>query len=163
MEYKTQEEYLLALAEAIKYLNPKDATKVLQYYQTRITSSIEYGEKEADVIRKLPSVDQVAKETYESHGVNYLELRKIQLRRKKIVTNIINTAISILVFISFFVVMVSLITCEVYIFLPSTVFPFKSAIENVYIVSCELSILTPKIILRVLNLSMAGSSRLSSA
>ena len=91
MEYKTQEEYLLALAEAIKYLNPKDATKVLQYYQTRITSSIEYGENEADVIRKLPSVDQVAKETYESHGVNYLELRKIQLRRKKIFTNIINT------------------------------------------------------------------------
>ena len=105
MEYKTQEEYLLALAEAIKYLNPKDATKVLQYYQTRITTSIEYGENEVDVIRKLPSVDQVAKETYESHGVNYLELRKIQLRRKKIVTNIINTAISILVFISFFVVM----------------------------------------------------------
>ena len=105
MEYKTQEEYLLALAEAIKYLNPKDATKVLQYYQTRITSSIEYGEKEADVIRKLPSVDQVAKETYESHGVNYLELRKIQLRRKKIFTNIINTLISILVLISFFVVM----------------------------------------------------------
>jgi uncharacterized membrane protein len=65
MEYKTQEEYLLALAEAIKYLNPKDATKVLQYYQTRITNAIEYGEKEEDVIRRLPDIDTVAKETYE--------------------------------------------------------------------------------------------------
>ena len=73
MEYKTQEEYLLALAEAIKYLNPKDATKVLQYYQTRITTSIEYGEKEEDVIKNLPDIETVAKETYESHGVNYLE------------------------------------------------------------------------------------------
>ena len=45
MEFKTQEEYLLALAEALKYLNPKDATKVLQYYQTRITNAIDYGEK----------------------------------------------------------------------------------------------------------------------
>lgn len=105
MEYKTQEEYLLALAEAIKYLNPKDATKVLQYYQTRITTSIEYGEKEEDVIRKLPDVEQVAKETYESHGVNYLELRKIKLKRQKIVRGIISAIISVIVLISFFVIM----------------------------------------------------------
>jgi DNA sulfur modification protein DndD len=35
MEFKTQEEYILALAESLKYLNPKDATKVLRYYETR--------------------------------------------------------------------------------------------------------------------------------
>ena len=36
MEFKTREEYILALAEALKYLNPKDATKVLRFYETRI-------------------------------------------------------------------------------------------------------------------------------
>ena len=105
MEYKTQEEYLLALAEAIKYLNPKDATKVLQYYQTRITNAIEYGEKEEDVIRRLPDIDTVAKETYESHGVNYLEMRKKQLKRKQIINNITGVIISIILLAVFFVVM----------------------------------------------------------
>lgn len=105
MEYKTQEEYLLALAEAIKYLNPKDATKVLQYYQTRITNAIEYGEKEEDVIRRLPDVETVAKETYESHGVNYLEMRKKQLKRKQIINNITGVIVSIILLAVFFVVM----------------------------------------------------------
>lgn len=105
MEYKTQEEYLLALAEAIKYLNPKDATKVLQYYQTRITNAIEYGEKEEDVIRRLPDIETVAKETYESHGVNYLEMRKKQLKRKQIINNITGVIVSIILLAVFFVVM----------------------------------------------------------
>ena len=105
MEYKTQEEYLLALADAIKYLNPKDATKVLQYYQTRITNAIEYGEKEEDVIRRLPDVETVAKETYESHGVNYLEMRKKQLKRKQIINNIVGVIISVILLAVFFVIM----------------------------------------------------------
>lgn len=105
MEFKTQEEYLLALAEAIKYLNPKDATKVLQYYQTRITNAIEYGEKEEDVIRRLPDVETVAKETYESHGVNYLEMRKKQLKRKQIFNNITGVIISFVLLAVFLLVM----------------------------------------------------------
>ena len=105
MEFKTQEEYLLALAEALKYLNPKDATKVLRYYETRIINSIEYGEKEEDVIRNLPDIEKVAKETYESHGVNYLEMRKKLLKRKQIISNIIGLIVSFFIVIGFFVIM----------------------------------------------------------
>ncbi len=109
MEFKTQEEYLLALAEAIKYLNPKDATKVLRYYETRITNSIEYGEKEEDVIRRLPDIETVAKETYESHGVNYLEMRKRLMKRKQIFNNIIGGILSFFILIGFFVIMYFLV------------------------------------------------------
>ena len=105
MEFKTQEEYLLALAEALKYMNPKDATKVLRYYETRITNAIEYGEKEVDVIRNLPDIETVAKETYESHGVNYLEMRKRLLKRRQIFNNIVGVILSIFVLIGFFVIM----------------------------------------------------------
>ena len=105
MEFKTQEEYLLALAEALKYLNPKDATKVLQYYQTRITNAIDYGEKEIDVIKNLPDVETVAKDTYESHGVNYLAMRKKLLKRRQIFNNIIGCIISFFILIGFFVIM----------------------------------------------------------
>ena len=105
MEFKTQEEYLLALAEALKYLNPKDATKVLQYYQTRITNAIDYGEKEIDVIKNLPDVETVAKDTYESHGVNYLAMRKKLMKRREVFNNIIGCIISFFILIGFFVIM----------------------------------------------------------
>ncbi|MBQ4571122.1 MAG: DUF1700 domain-containing protein [Bacilli bacterium] len=105
MEFKTQEEYLLALAEAIKYLNPKDATKVLRYYETRITNAIEYGEKEEDVIRNLPDVETVAKETYESHGVNYLAMRKKIMKRKETINNIFGVIVSFFIIVGFFVIM----------------------------------------------------------
>ena len=105
MEFKTQEEYLLALAEALKYLNPKDATKVLQYYQTRITNAIDYVEKEIDVIKNLPDIETVAKDTYESHGVNYLAMRKKLMKRRQIFNNIIGCIISFFILIGFFVIM----------------------------------------------------------
>lgn len=105
MEFKTQEEYLLALAEAIKYLNPKDATKVLRYYETRITNAIEYGEKEEDVIRNLPDIETVSKETYESHGVNYLAMRKKLMKRKEIINNIIGIIVSFFIVVGFLVIM----------------------------------------------------------
>ena len=105
MEFKTQEEYLLALAEALKYMNPKDATKVLRYYETRIINAIEYGEKEEVVIRNLPDIETVAKDTYESHGVNYLAMRKKLLKRKQIFNNIIGVIISFFIIVGFSVIM----------------------------------------------------------
>ena len=105
MEFKTQEEYLLALAEALKYMNPKDATKVLRFYETRIINAIEYGEKEEDVIRNLPDIETVAKDTYESHGVNYLAMRKKLLKRKQIINNIIGIILSFFIVVGFSVIM----------------------------------------------------------
>lgn len=105
MDYITQEEYLLALAEALKYLNPKDATKVLQYYQTRINNAIDYGEKEESVIQSLPTPDEVAKQTYEAHGINYLQMRKKSYKRKMIFNKIIDSFLSIIIILAFVVVM----------------------------------------------------------
>lgn len=105
MDYITQEEYLLALAEALKYLNPKDATKVLQYYQTRINNAIDYGEKEESVIQSLPTPDEVAKQTYEAHGINYLQMRKKSYKRKMIFNKIIDSFLSIIIILAFIVVM----------------------------------------------------------
>lgn len=105
MDYIKQEEYLLDLAEELKYLSPKDATKVLQFYQTKINNAIDYGEKEEDVLKKLPSPEQVAKDAYESHSVNYLEIRKRQFKRKKIFNNIVDAILTLVVLVSFLVIM----------------------------------------------------------
>lgn len=105
MDYIKQEEYLLDLAEELKYLSPKDATKVLQFYQTKINNAIDYGEKEEDVLKKLPSPEQVAKDAYESHSINYLEIRKRQFKRKKIFNNIIDAILTLIVLVSFLVIM----------------------------------------------------------
>ncbi len=106
MDYITQEEYLLALAEELKYLNPKDATKVLQYYQTRINNALDYGEKEKDIIAGLPTPDEVAKQTYEAHGINYLAIRKKSYKRKMILSKIIDSLLSLIIIIAFIAVMI---------------------------------------------------------
>lgn len=90
MDIKSKEEYLMILAEELKYLKKNDLQAVLDYYNNKISSSIDYGEKEIDVILKLPTPEEVAKEQYENHGVRYLELRKRELHRKEIINRILN-------------------------------------------------------------------------
>ena len=76
MDIKTKEEYILRLNEELKYLKKDDAEKILQYYYNKISSSIDYGEKEAEVLSKLPDPKDVAKEQYEARGIKYLEIKK---------------------------------------------------------------------------------------
>ena len=75
MDIKKQEEYLMILADELKYLKKKDAEKVLSYYQQRINNALDYGEKEEDVLRSLPTPQEAAEGAYESHGLKYKELR----------------------------------------------------------------------------------------
>ncbi len=138
MEFKTREEYILALAEALKYLNPKDATKVLRFYETRIINAIEYGEKEEDVIKNLPDVETVAKETYESHGVNYLAMRKKLMKRRQLINNIIGIIISFFIVVGFFVIMYFLLQSIFNMFgLIINVFKNSSGLD-VFITSCSV-------------------------
>ena len=109
MEYKSQEEYLLALAEELKYLQPKDATKVLQYYQTKISNAIDYGTPIEKVLSSLPDVEEVAKGAYESHGVKYLDIRKKQLKRKSIFDKIVNSILLTIIVFGFFTILFFLI------------------------------------------------------
>lgn len=133
MDYITQEEYLIALAEELKYLNPKDATKVLQFYQNKINNALDYGEKEEDIIASLPRPSEVAKGAYESHNINYLEIRKRKYKRKQIINKIIDSIISIVVLISFFVVMYFIISSITKMFsLTFKIFEYKKGLDILF-------------------------------
>lgn len=104
MEYKSVNEYLLALSDELKYMSPKDATKVLKFYENKISVALDYGEKEEAVLNSLPTPEEVAKEAYESHGIKYLELKKKQYKRKQTFRKIFDVILSIMALIAFGVV-----------------------------------------------------------
>ena len=52
----------------------------------------------------------VAKETYESHGVNYLAMRKKLMKRRQLINNIIGIIISFFIVVGFFVIMYFLLS-----------------------------------------------------
>lgn len=101
MRYKCQEEYFIELAEKLKYLHPNDATKVLKFYQQKISTRIDYGEDEEDVLASLPTPEEVANDAYKSHGIDYLNKRKKQNKRKQILNKIIDTILSLIIVVAF--------------------------------------------------------------
>ena len=106
MNYQTPEEYLVYLSEELKYLKPKDAKNVLSYYENKINIQRDYGEKDEQIVRNLPSPEKVAEEAYESHGFNYKELRKKKTKQANIFNKILSSIIFILLLICFILITV---------------------------------------------------------
>lgn len=90
---KTQAEYLDALDEQLKYLPIKERREILVHYRDKINIAIDYGETEEKVVSKLTSPEDIAKDIYRAHGINYIDIRKKRLRIKEILISIISAVV----------------------------------------------------------------------
>lgn len=96
-----QREFLSQLAEELKYLKPKDQNEVIRFYQQKINTAIDYGEKEERVIASLPSPKSIAEDIYRTKGVAYIELRKKAIRRQTVINFIGSILISVIIVLVF--------------------------------------------------------------
>ena len=78
-----QREFLSQLIEELKYLKPKDANEVVKFYQQKISTALDYGEKEEKIIANLPSPKKIAEDIYKTKGIAYIDLRKKEMKRQK--------------------------------------------------------------------------------
>ena len=51
-----QREFLSQLIEELKYLKPKDANEVVKFYQQKISTALDYGEKEEKITHMIYSI-----------------------------------------------------------------------------------------------------------
>ncbi|MCM1260389.1 MAG: DUF1700 domain-containing protein [Prevotella sp.] len=101
---RTQAEFLGELEEELRYLNAKDASQVLKYYRDKINIALDYGESLQKVMATLPEPKKIAEEIYASKGIEYVNKRKKELKRKQIISSIISILILLLVVSAFFVI-----------------------------------------------------------
>ena len=69
-------EYLIQLEDELKYLPLKKRKAIINQYQYKINVDLDLGISEEDITKKLESPDKVARDIYESNGIDYLERRK---------------------------------------------------------------------------------------
>lgn len=81
---KTQNDYLLALEDELKYLKTKDRKDVIKYYREKINTSLDYGENIEKVLSKLPHPQIVAKEIYHQKGISFIKKQTKLMNRKKL-------------------------------------------------------------------------------
>ena len=110
---KTQAEFLGELEEELKYLNAKDASQVLKHYRDKINVALDYGESLQKVMATLPEPKKIAEEIYASKGIEYVNKRKKELKRKQIFNTIISIVLLLLVMSAFFVLSYFVIRCLV--------------------------------------------------
>ena len=101
---RTQAEFLGELEEELKYLNAKDASQVLKHYRDKINVALDYGESLQKVMATLPEPKKIAEEIYASKGIEYVNKRKKELKRKRIISSIVSILILFLIVSAFFVV-----------------------------------------------------------
>lgn len=100
---RTQAEFLGELEEELKYLNAKDASQVLKHYRDKINVALDYGESLQKVMATLPEPRKIAEEIYTSKGIEYVNKRKKELKRKQIFSTIISIVLLLLIVSAFFV------------------------------------------------------------
>lgn len=98
---KTIGEFLNELEDELKYLNPKDRSDVLKHYRDKINNSLDYGESEQKIIATMLTPEKIAEEIYKSKGITYLEKRKKELKRNKIIKSIFSGILILILFIGF--------------------------------------------------------------
>lgn len=92
-----QREFLSQLIEELKYLKPKDANEVVKFYQQKISTALDYGEKEEKIIANLPSPKKIAEDIYKTKGIAYIDLRKKEMKRQAIFSFIGSIIITIII------------------------------------------------------------------
>jgi len=100
---KTQNEYLIALEEELKYLKIKETKKVIKFYRDKINVSLDYGEEEAKVIAKLPHPKIVAQGVYDQKGIDFIKYQTKKIKRKKLIDAITSIGALLIVTLGFLV------------------------------------------------------------
>ena len=79
-----QREFLSQLIEELKYLKPKDANEIVKFYQQKINTALDYGEKEEKIIASFPTPKKIAEDIYKTKGIAYIDLRKKEMKRQSV-------------------------------------------------------------------------------
>lgn len=98
---KTQNEFLEALEEELRFLKAKEIQEILKHYREKINSEIDYGTPEDKIIKNLPLPKDIANDIYKSRGISFLEIQKKKYRQKEIAKAIISGLIISLMVVLF--------------------------------------------------------------
>lgn len=94
------ETFFIELEEELRFLKPKDANEVIKYYRNRISIALDYGENPGHILATIPTPSKIAEEIYNSKGVNYLNIRKKQMRKNQIVKAIFSSILLLMIVVS---------------------------------------------------------------
>lgn len=98
---KTQNEFLEALEEELRFLKAKEIHEILKHYRDKINSEIDYGTPEDKIIKNLPLPADIANDIYKSRGISFLEIQKKKYRQKEIIKAVISSFIIALMLVLF--------------------------------------------------------------
>ncbi len=98
---KTQNEFLEALEEELRFLKAKEVHEILKHYRDKINTELDYGTPEAKIIKELPLPADIASEIYKSKGISYLEIQKKKYRQKEVIKAILSGFIITLMLVLF--------------------------------------------------------------
>ena len=98
---KTQNEFLEALEEELRFLKAKEIHEILKHYRDKINSEIDYGTPEEKIISNLPLPKDIANDIYKARGISFLEIQKKKYRQKEIANAILSGFIISLMLVLF--------------------------------------------------------------
>lgn len=98
---KTQNEFLEALEEELRFLKGKEIHEILKHYREKIDTEIDYGTPEEKIIKNLPLPADIANDIYKSKGISYLEIQKKKYRQKEVVKAVLSAFIILFMTILF--------------------------------------------------------------
>ena len=98
---KTQNEFLEALEEELRFLKAKEVHEIVKHYRDKINTELDYGTPEAKIIKELPLPADIANDIYKSKGISYLEIQKKKYRQKEIAKAILSGCIITLMLVLF--------------------------------------------------------------
>lgn len=90
---KTQNEFLEALEEELRFLKGKEIHEILKHYREKIDTEIDYGTPEEKIIKNLPLPADIANDIYKARGISFLEIQKKKYRKKEIIRAILSAFI----------------------------------------------------------------------
>lgn len=97
-------EYIQNLDEELKFLPKKERLQTVGVYQTRINNYLDEGMSEDKILKSLPDYKEIAKEAYDSKGINYLERRERVVKSKQIADSIISGILILIITTAFFTI-----------------------------------------------------------
>lgn len=133
-------EFLLELAEELRYLPTKEVNEILKHYRDKVNNETDYGANEEQVVASFKSPKIIAKEIYDRHGENYLKKRIQKSKVKNLFDVFISGVMIVLVLICSLGIFISLgkLMINVLTLLFSSV-SFNNVIDKIISFLCVLT------------------------